>query len=54
VAHVERVDGIPRLVVVALAELSGGRVRTIATPPLPGLREEGRYVFYRSAVPMDS
>ena len=52
VARVERVDGIPRLVVVALAELSGGRVRTIATPPLPGLREEGRYVFYRSALPI--
>jgi hypothetical protein len=52
VARVERVDGIPRLVVVALAELSGGRVRTIATPALPGIREEGRYVFYRSGVPI--
>jgi hypothetical protein len=49
VARVERLDGVPRLVVVARAELVGDRIVTRAYPGLPGVLKEGRYVFYRVA-----
>ena len=50
VAQVERAltDTIPRLAVVARAQLEGGRVTTVPYPGLPGIVEGGRYVFYRS------
>ena len=51
VARVERIDGVPRLVVVASAELAGDRVVTKSHPDLPGIRVGGRYVVYRSSGP---
>ena len=47
VARVERVLGIPRLLVVALAEANAGRIAAVPVPGLAGIKEGGRYVFYR-------
>ncbi len=52
VARVERVDGIPRLAVVALAAVAGERLVTQPSSILPGVRREGRHVFYRVAGPV--
>ncbi len=54
VAKVERAlsGGIPRLVVVSLAEVVSDRIVTKAHPDLPGITREGRYVFYRLAAPV--
>ncbi len=51
VAQVERelTDGLPRLFVVAVAQLDGERLSTVPRPGLPGIVEGGRYVFFRSA-----
>ena len=46
IARVERLDGVPFLTPVALAELVGGRLVPQATPELAGLRQGGRYVVY--------
>jgi hypothetical protein len=52
VARVERVLGIPRLLVVALAEANGGRIAAVPVAGLPGIKEGGRYVFYRLSQPV--
>lgn len=52
VARVERVDGIPRLAVVALAAMVGDKLVTQPSAILPGVRREGRHVFYRLAGPV--
>jgi len=52
VARVERVDGIPRLAVVALAVRAGDRLVTQPSAVLPGVVREGRHVFYRLAGPV--
>lgn len=52
VARVERVLGIPRLLVVALAEASGGRIAAVPVAGLPGIKQGGRYVFYRLSQPV--
>ena len=52
VARVERVLGIPRLLVVALGEANGGRIAAVPVPGLPGIKEGGRYVFYRLGGPV--
>lgn len=52
VARVERIEGIPRVVMVAPAQLQGGRVVSQNREGLPGIRREGRYVFYRSSAPL--
>ena len=49
IARVERVDDVPRLMVVSLAQLQGDRVVSVPAPFLPGIRSGGRYVLYRSA-----
>ncbi len=49
VARVDRLGGIPRFVVVAVAELVNGRAVTRAHVDLPGIVDEGRFVFYRTA-----
>ncbi|HET8775705.1 MAG TPA: Ig-like domain-containing protein [Thermoanaerobaculia bacterium] len=49
VARVDRLGGIPRFVVVAVAELVGGRAVTRAHADLPGILDEGRFVFYRTS-----
>jgi hypothetical protein len=52
VARVERVLGIPRLLVVALAEANGGRITAVPAPGLPGIKAGGRYVFYELSGPV--
>ena len=52
VARVERIDGVPVLVVVSTAALATGRVATVASPGLAGVRTTGRYVFYRVSTPV--
>lgn len=49
VARVDRLGGVPRFVVVAVAELVNGRAVTRAHADLPGIVEEGRFVFYRTS-----
>ena len=49
VARVERVGSETRLQVVAWAERVGGEIVTRPRPPLPGLRQGGRYVVYHAA-----
>ena len=51
IARVVRVDGVPRVVVVAATELVGGRYVSTDLGPLAGLRSDGRYVFYRLTQP---
>ena len=50
--RVERPSGVPRLLAVALGQEQGGRIESVAVHGLPGVREEGRYVFYRVTSPM--
>lgn len=52
VARVERLAGVPHLVVVALARRAGTRVVSQAFPGLAGIREGGRYVFLRVEDPL--
>jgi RHS repeat-associated protein len=40
------------MLVVALAEANAGRITAVAAPGLPGIREGGRYVFYRLTGPV--
>jgi hypothetical protein len=51
-ARVERVAGIPRLVVVALGQLVGDRIVSKPHPGLPGIAKGGRYVLYRLSGPI--
>ncbi len=48
-AKVERIEGVPKLTVVSLAQLLGDRVVTRTGGGLPGVIEGGRYVFYRTS-----
>jgi len=48
---VERVDGIPRIVTVALAQIYGANLTSVASPGLPGVTEGGEYVFYELSAP---
>ncbi len=47
IARVERIDGVPMLSVVALATIQGDRLVATATAGLPGVTQDGRYIFYR-------
>ncbi|MEA2462924.1 MAG: hypothetical protein QOJ98_671, partial [Acidobacteriota bacterium] len=49
VARVDRLGGIPRFVVVAIAGILDGRAVTRSHADLPGIVSEGRFVFYRTA-----
>lgn len=51
-ARVERLNGVPFLVVVSAAAYQAGRVTTVASPGLAGVRTGGRYVFYRVSLPL--
>ncbi len=51
-AQVQRFGGVPRLVVVSLAQVAGGQIVTQPSPGLPGITQGGEYVFYRSAQPL--
>ncbi len=52
VAKVERLAGVPKLVVVALGQITGGRLISVPYPGLRGITQGGRYVFYRSTGPV--
>jgi len=52
VAKVERIDGVPHLAIVALAEQRADRVVSVPGFGLPGITEGGRYVFYRVTSPV--
>jgi hypothetical protein len=43
---VERLDGVPRIVVVALAQINGNSLTSVASAGLPGITQGGAYVFY--------
>ncbi|HEY2945480.1 MAG TPA: Ig-like domain-containing protein, partial [Vicinamibacteria bacterium] len=47
-ARVERLDGVPRLTIVALAALEGDRIVSRLHAGLAGITKGGRYVFYRA------
>ncbi|HEX4965048.1 MAG TPA: Ig-like domain-containing protein [Thermoanaerobaculia bacterium] len=49
-AQIQRFGGVPRLVVVSLAQVTGGQIVTQSYPGLPGITRGGEYVFYKSAV----
>jgi hypothetical protein len=52
VARVERLEGVPRVTMVASADLIAGRAVSRAVAGLPGVAADGRYVFYRSTKPL--
>jgi hypothetical protein len=45
-AQVVRVNGVPQMVVVAIAMVQGQNLVSVATPGLPGVLTGGEYVFY--------
>jgi hypothetical protein len=51
VARVERVNGVPKVVVVSATDLVTGRFVSKDLGTLAGVRRDGRYVFYRVNVP---
>ena len=51
VAKIQRVGGVPFLVVVSVAQVTASGIVSQATPGLPGIREGGDYVFYEVTVP---
>ncbi|HTC93758.1 MAG TPA: Ig-like domain repeat protein, partial [Terriglobales bacterium] len=52
IARVQRVNDVPYLTVVALGALQNGTIVSTAYPGLPGIKQEGRYVFYKSGSPV--
>ena len=51
-ARVERLAGVPKLLAVGLGQVQGDRIASVPVPGMPGVREEGRYVFYRVTRPL--
>ena len=51
IARVERIDGVPRLAVVAVADNTGDRIVSRVVFGLSGVTIGGRYVLYRAATP---
>ena len=51
VARVERLDGVPRLAVAAVADNMGDRLVSRVVFGLPGIVAGGRYVFYKTTSP---
>lgn len=50
--QVQRIDGIPHIVLVALAQISGANLTSVASPGLPGITQGGEYVFYDVSAPV--
>src|SRR6185312_14638894 len=51
-AQIQRFGGVPQLVVVSLAQVTGGQIVTQPYPGLPGITRGGEYVFYKSSAPV--
>jgi hypothetical protein len=49
---VQRIDGVPHIVMVALAQINGSNLTSVASPGLPGVVQGGEYVFYDIPAPM--
>ncbi len=51
IAQIQRVAGVPYLVVVSMAQVTATNIVSQATPGLPGIIQGGDYVFYEVTVP---
>jgi hypothetical protein len=49
---VQRIDGVPHMVLAALAQINGGNLTSVASPGLPGVTQGGEYVFYDIPAPV--
>lgn len=49
---VQRIDGVPHMVMAALAQINGGNLTSVASPGLPGVVQGGEYVFYDIPAPV--
>jgi hypothetical protein len=50
-AQIQRIQGVPYLVVVSLAQVTGSSLVTQAAPGLSGITQGGDYVFYKLTSP---
>jgi len=50
--QVQRIDGVPHIVLVALAQINGANLISVASPGLPGVTTGGEYVFYDISAPV--
>lgn len=50
--QVQRINGVPYMVAVALAQINGQSLSSITSPGLPGVTQGGEYVFYDISVPV--
>jgi hypothetical protein len=50
--QVQRINGVPHIVTVALAQVNGPNLSSVASPGLPGVTQGGEYVFYDISVPV--
>src|SRR5262249_28067973 len=48
---VERLEGVPWIVPVALAQIIGTTLTSVSSPGLPGIRTGGEYIFYDITAP---
>lgn len=51
VAQIQRINDVPYLVVVSLAQVNGANLITQAAPGFSGITQEGDYVFYKVTSP---
>jgi hypothetical protein len=49
--QVQRISGVPHLVAVAVAQINGANLTSVASPGLPGVIRGGEYVFYDISAP---
>ena len=50
--QVQRIDGIPHIVLIALAQINGANLTSVASPGLPGITQGGEYIFYDVPAPV--
>jgi RHS repeat-associated protein len=51
-AQIQRINGVPYLVVVSLAQINGANLVTQAVPGLSGIMQGGDYIFYAITSPV--
>ncbi|HEY6308046.1 MAG TPA: Ig-like domain-containing protein, partial [Candidatus Angelobacter sp.] len=49
--QVQRITGVPHIVAVAVAQVNGSNLTSVASPGLPGVIRGGEYIFYDVAAP---